>query len=398
MQPNGTVIIDPNQSFDYQPNKVTDAKLLFTVNGVSHTIQNISGTVDDKHSIKIKAPEITGYTPTNNPITATMNPDGTISTDQNFGYKPDKLSNKQLTINTPNGKLTLNNISGTVDDTNGITINAPKVQGYTSTNPTITATMKPDGTVSTNQSFDYQPNQITDGTITIDTPAGKKTLTKLTGKVGDSIEVKVPNIPGYTVNVQTVKAVINPDSTLTTTDKIIYTRIPSHSHVLPIIQQPINTLHQAPEKLTQTISTYSDQPDVQIYTLGANDSMSPVTDQDLAKKTNWQSDQKITLGIDTYYRVATNEWVKANKVYPYHENTMDIRTYDGSDKELFKAEDDLIKSRDVAADSSWFSDRIVDLNGVKYYRVATNELVKASDAYIYQPIKQVIKTLTAKLL
>jgi len=392
MQPDGTVIIDHNQSFDYKPQTFDKSKLAFKVNGVTHTIQNISGTVDDINGIKIKAPEITGYTATNKSITATMKPDGTISTDQSFDYRPDNLSNKQLTIDTPNGKITLNDISGTVNDTNGITISAPKVQGYTSTNPTITATMQPDGTVLTNQSFDYQPNTIENGTITIDTPNGKKTLTNLTGKVGSSIEVKVPNIPDYTVNVNTVQATINPDGTLTTTDKIIYTRIPSHSNNLPIPQQPIETTHQAPEKLAQTISTYSDQPDVQIYTLGANDSMSPVTDQDLAKKTNWQSDQKIIIGDDTYYRVATNEWVKANKVYPYHENTMDIRTYDGSDKELFKAEDDLIKSRDVAADSSWFSDRIVELNGVKYYRVATNELVRASDAYIYQPLKQVIKT------
>jgi len=39
----------------------------------------------------------------------------------------------------------------------------------------------------------------------------------------------------------------------------------------------------------------------------------------------------------------------------------------------------LIKNRSLASRTDWLADSIVYINGVEYYRVATNEFVKASD-------------------
>lgn len=46
----------------------------------------------------------------------------------------------------------------------------------------------------------------------------------------------------------------------------------------------------------------------------------------------------------------------------------------------------------LAENSAWYSDKIMTLNGVKYYRVATNEWVKVDDAYVYTPITGLVRT------
>jgi len=99
----------------------------------------------------------------------------------------------------------------------------------------------------------------------------------------------------------------------------------------------------------------------------------------LGAKTSWLVDQKMVADGVTYYRVATNEWVKATDVEEYAIVNSVIETKSDDAKILYTAEGKAIKNRALANDTTWFSDRSATINGEKMYRVATNEWVKASD-------------------
>ena len=48
--------------------------------------------------------------------------------------------------------------------------------------------------------------------------------------------------------------------------------------------------------------------------------------------------------------------------------------------------DKLINNRGLAANSNWFTDRVIELNGTRYYRVATDEFVNANDVFVYKTL------------
>lgn len=49
-------------------------------------------------------------------------------------------------------------------------------------------------------------------------------------------------------------------------------------------------------------------------------------------------------------------------------------------------------TRQLAPASNWYSDKIMTLNGTKYYRVAVNEWIKAASAYEYTPGNSLVRT------
>lgn len=94
---------------------------------------------------------------------------------------------------------------------------------------------------------------------------------------------------------------------------------------------------------------------------------------------NWKTNQKMILNGITYYRVATNEYVKATDVVEFVSISSTIRTTSGEMKYLYNNNGVRNKARALAGNTSWYSDRIATINGEKMYRVATNEWVKASN-------------------
>src|SRR5699024_11521248 len=104
----------------------------------------------------------------------------------------------------------------------------------------------------------------------------------------------------------------------------------------------------------------------------------------LQPNTSWFSDRTTyVINGDKYYRVATNEFVSAKDVYIYQPTNMVVKTHtDSPSKNLYTAKGELITNRSLVADSNWLVDSIVYIEGIKYYRVATNEFVKASDVDI----------------
>lgn len=65
---------------------------------------------------------------------------------------------------------------------------------------------------------------------------------------------------------------------------------------------------------------------------------------------------------------------------------------DGDSITLYTKDMQKISNRALAPGSDWFSDQEITRNGEKYYRVAENEWVKASDVYAYEDQRLIIKT------
>lgn len=78
--------------------------------------------------------------------------------------------------------------------------------------------------------------------------------------------------------------------------------------------------------------------------------------------------------------------VVVEKVTPITNHKTTITTFPGGFVSLYNQKGEYIQNRGLGANSSWASDKTMVLNGVKYYRVSTNEWVKAEGVYEYTPI------------
>jgi len=138
--------------------------------------------------------------------------------------------------------------------------------------------------------------------------------------------------------------------------------------------------------IEENISTHPNLTAINVYDDNGN-----LTDETVAPNTDFSTDEKLQLDGKTYYRIAQNKWVNADDIYIHYTDPTYVRTYNDSAKELVNSQDKTVSDRELAAGSNWYSDRYTYLNDQKYYRVATNELVSAKDAFEYQPINQVVQ-------
>lgn len=109
-----------------------------------------------------------------------------------------------------------------------------------------------------------------------------------------------------------------------------------------------------------------------------------VRNRALMANTSWAVDKQMTLNGTTYYRVATNEWVKVSDgaeitITESAVVNRTVRTSGNSAKRLYTSTGQLVGNRALAANTPWFSDKSAVINGQKMYRVATNEWVSAND-------------------
>jgi len=89
------------------------------------------------------------------------------------------------------------------------------------------------------------------------------------------------------------------------------------------------------------------------------------------------------LNGDKYYRVATNQWAKADDVYIYHGHAANVLVNADSIASLVTASGKPVTDRALQANSGWYTDRYIYINNDKYYRVATNEFVSADKVQEY---------------
>ncbi|WP_334332180.1 SLAP domain-containing protein [Companilactobacillus sp. HBUAS59544] len=99
----------------------------------------------------------------------------------------------------------------------------------------------------------------------------------------------------------------------------------------------------------------------------------------LPTHSDWATDGISTINGIRMYHVGTNEWISAENVNPY----TSVKTIFNSttDTPVFDITGQLTK-KTLDPGTAWKVDRITEINGTKYYRVAQNEFVKVPDTSI----------------
>ncbi|MQS75170.1 GH25 family lysozyme [Companilactobacillus halodurans] len=131
---------------------------------------------------------------------------------------------------------------------------------------------------------------------------------------------------------------------------------------------------------------------VPLVALQNDGSMATVSNRALGNNTSWATDQTKTVDGVTYYRVATNEWVNAKYLSGNSGSSTDsassdtdvIKVSDSSSAyvTLMALQDDgtmkTVSNRALGNNTSWVTDQTKTVDGVTYYRVATNEWVAST--------------------
>ena len=121
----------------------------------------------------------------------------------------------------------------------------------------------------------------------------------------------------------------------------------------------------------------------QLYTVYGN----TISGRTLSANSSWKYYESKTINGETYYRVATDEWVKASdvtseattsNVTPFENvvTTKDAITH------VYTKDGQEVTGRALSANSSWKTANKLVLNDETYYQVATNEWVKANDVTV----------------
>lgn len=152
-----------------------------------------------------------------------------------------------------------------------------------------------------------------------------------------------------------------------------------------------STVDRQIEDSIQYISTFADEPPVDIFDINGNRDITRV----LGTNTPWYSDKIMTLNGVKYYRVASGEWFKMADVYVYTPKSGLVRTYQYSTKSGSKTLIDAhttVLNRALASGTDWIFDRTAEFNGKTYYRVSTNEFVELKDVFEYNNISGTVTT------
>jgi len=268
------------------------------------------------------------------------------------------------TMDNPEGNLSFQNQDSSVNNKKGIT------RYYDGSGKTGVETFIP--------YMDVIHGDLSVPTTMDDKPINNTEFKNLFGQPGKTIQLKVPVLDGYHSNEDFIEATVNPDRTITTSDTIIYVKDKAAVNNGHHNSNGSNVNKVNIQNNQQYVATLIGNGEVSLYNLNGN-TFNLNNSRALAAGTDWYSDKYVTTKDMTYYRVSTNEWVKASDVYTY---SPDSTIFDNGDKitYLVDSKNQLIKSRALNPRSSWLVDRVGYLgdysNPIRTYRVATNEFVK----------------------
>ncbi|WP_125587773.1 SLAP domain-containing protein [Companilactobacillus jidongensis] len=98
--------------------------------------------------------------------------------------------------------------------------------------------------------------------------------------------------------------------------------------------------------------------------------------------TSWRLGKSIAISGKYYFEVATNEYITGQTAdYPYTPYDGTVRVISSTTPApIYTRDGAKITGRALAPGSYWHTDREVNLAGISYFRVATDEYVCVSDA------------------
>ncbi|MGQ2375866.1 MBG domain-containing protein [Companilactobacillus zhachilii] len=161
------------------------------------------------------------------------------------------------------------------------------------------------------------------------------------------------------------------------TDPLVYNSRGGHSQLIDDA-----TVVQKNQNVATTTST------VALY----NKEGKQINDRVLGIDSCWFSDEEYTIGGVIYYRVATDEFAKASDVYVYVDpEPRFVRVYNDIHGDLVDYQGNEL-NRELSPSSQWRTDRIAIINGQQYYRVATNEFIPIEQVYPYVNVDAEVTT------
>jgi len=138
------------------------------------------------------------------------------------------------------------------------------------------------------------------------------------------------------------------------------------------------------ENQKQNVTTFSDKV-IPVY-----DDNGHATNKNISNN-DWTSDEVMTINGNKYYHLNDNQWIKYSDAYAYYENKSYILTFVGDNKQLVHVDGTPV-SRELRPSTDWVTDRYTDIDGTKYFRVATNEWVSGNEVIEYVPNKTIVST------
>lgn len=106
----------------------------------------------------------------------------------------------------------------------------------------------------------------------------------------------------------------------------------------------------------------------------------------LAPNSQWQVIKTVKINGQKYYELAPNEFILAKDAVEFTPQTSKVHV--PTDAMIYNSRGQALNAQ-LNSNSNWFSDGSAIIDHQKMYRVANDEWVKATDSYIYQPIKQI---------
>lgn len=127
------------------------------------------------------------------------------------------------------------------------------------------------------------------------------------------------------------------------------------------------------KKVSRLLSIFFHKNTIKLYDSNLN-----VSNRSLANGTDWFSDQEMVRDGETYYRISTNEWIKASDTYDYLVKDSVVTTKSGASRRLVNSRGE-VSNRQLSGGTAWKSDRTIQLHGKTYYRVSSDEFISADD-------------------
>lgn len=396
--------------------------------------------VGDKISFTPKP--IQGYTPDEKQIWGTVNSDKTITTTDKIHYHGNPVTNGKLVVN-----ITLNGTDKktetiNIDKTNvGATLTPQPntIPGYhlDPSTPTLTAMVDDFGHIQANNQLNYIGNSVT-SMVDVPSNLGIQHI-KVSGKVGDKLNIPVTNPKGYNSDKPTISVTIGTDENPQTSDSLNFTgdqydhislKIPSNkgdqivtdlsgqvgkplqvnvpkipgytsdkqtveATIGPngnitttenIVYTPIPQSSSLPniETISQDVhvNTFTDQPKVPVYEQIDQDQMTLIPNDLVDPGTAFLSNEEIVIDGIKYYQIGVNKYIKVDQAYSFVPTQQQIQITGKTTAPLYTATGSLIDLRHVVGGSIWKIDQIIILNGIKYYRIGNNAFVKETDAIL----------------
>lgn len=114
----------------------------------------------------------------------------------------------------------------------------------------------------------------------------------------------------------------------------------------------------------------------------------------LSPNSEWSYDKIVTIKGMQYYRVATNEYLPVNNVMKFTPVVATIKVNTGKAVKLYRSDGEQLRAT-LPANSNWATDGCTVINGMKMYRVATDEWIPATAIQNpYQKVSTVYKATT----